>query len=364
MKNFLLFFLIPIVIFGQGRELLRGELIINLINYGSSWNVTIKLTAVGLQWDENYELTDEYNSASVSLSTSTQAQFDFVFEDQDDPLFALGLYKISAVENDVEQAYFYMSWRTSHLPHQNGDPDVYFKYDVENNRFRDNNDSETLDRTLQTIWDLRNNVDLITTGLEDYWQNCLALIPSPDNHPRLVWGPYPEQVDIAGYNIYRKVGSGGYSLIHTNSDVEFEYTDEDYYIIIPGSVTLYYYVKAIYTTEQLSPSTNIVTTRSAQIQKESIDEKLSKPEEFKLSQNYPNPFNPSTKIRYSVPEMGFVTLKVYDVVGSEVATLVNEEKPAGSYEIDFDSSDLTSGIYFYRLQANDFTQIRKMILLK
>ena len=85
---------------------------------------------------------------------------------------------------------------------------------------------------------------------------------------------------------------------------------------------------------------------------------------YSLSNNYPNPFNPSTKIRYSVPELSNVTLKVYDVLGSEVITLVNGEKPIGSYEVEFEATSFPSGIYFYKLQANEFTQVKKMILLK
>ena len=88
------------------------------------------------------------------------------------------------------------------------------------------------------------------------------------------------------------------------------------------------------------------------------------PTSFKLSQNFPNPFNPTTKIKYSVSEISFVTLKVYDVLGKEVATLINEEKLAGSYEINFDASSLSSGIYFYKLQAGSFTKTNKMILLR
>ena len=88
------------------------------------------------------------------------------------------------------------------------------------------------------------------------------------------------------------------------------------------------------------------------------------PEDFALYQNYPNPFNPATKINYSVAEVGFVTLKVYDVLGNEVASLVNEEKTAGSYEINFDGSELTSGIYFYKLKAGNYVETKKMILLK
>jgi hypothetical protein len=85
---------------------------------------------------------------------------------------------------------------------------------------------------------------------------------------------------------------------------------------------------------------------------------------FSLSQNYPNPFNPSTSIQYAVDSKQFVTLKVYDLLGREVATLVNEEKPTGKYELEFDGSKLPSGIYFYQLKAGGFVETRKMILLK
>jgi hypothetical protein len=101
---------------------------------------------------------------------------------------------------------------------------------------------------------------------------------------------------------------------------------------------------------------------------------LTLPERFSLDQNYPNPFNPSTTIRYSIPNSEFVTLKIYDVLGNEVATLVNEEKPAGSYEVEFSAKvgsasggnayNLSSGIYFYTLQAGSFTQTKKLILLR
>jgi photosystem II stability/assembly factor-like uncharacterized protein len=86
--------------------------------------------------------------------------------------------------------------------------------------------------------------------------------------------------------------------------------------------------------------------------------------EFSLSQNYPNPFNPSTVISYQLPIIGFVTLKVYDILGREVATLVNEEKPAGEYEVEFYGSELTSGIYFYQLKAGQYSETRKMVLMK
>jgi len=85
---------------------------------------------------------------------------------------------------------------------------------------------------------------------------------------------------------------------------------------------------------------------------------------FNLEQNYPNPFNPTTTISFSIPSSAFTSLKVYDIIGNEVATLVNEEKPAGNYEVRFNASSLTSGTYFYRLTAGSFIQTRKMILIK
>ena len=88
------------------------------------------------------------------------------------------------------------------------------------------------------------------------------------------------------------------------------------------------------------------------------------PTEFLLSQNYPNPFNPSTKLSYSITQSGLVTIKVFDLLGIEIETLVNEEKPVGTYELNWNAANLPSGVYFYRLQAGDFIQTRKMILLK
>ena len=90
----------------------------------------------------------------------------------------------------------------------------------------------------------------------------------------------------------------------------------------------------------------------------------SVPEQFSLSQNYPNPFNPSTRINYSVPYKYYVKIKLYDILGNEIATLVNEEKPAGNNSINFDASGLSSGVYFYQLSADNFIETKKMILLR
>ena len=93
-------------------------------------------------------------------------------------------------------------------------------------------------------------------------------------------------------------------------------------------------------------------------------EESSIPQSFALEQNYPNPFNPTTNIRFSIPKESFVTLKVYNILGKEIATLVNERKPQGTYNLKFDASNLPSGIYFARIQADSFIDVKKMSLIK
>ena len=88
------------------------------------------------------------------------------------------------------------------------------------------------------------------------------------------------------------------------------------------------------------------------------------PEGFELSQNYPNPFNPVTNINFSIPKSGIVKLTVYDASGRETAALFNGRLSAGTYNYDFDASQLASGIYFYKLESNDFSQTKKMVLVK
>lgn len=114
------------------------------------------------------------------------------------------------------------------------------------------------------------------------------------------------------------------------------------------------------------PQMNIVQNNSnvpkTSLAKESLFESV--PTEYSLKQNYPNPFNPSTTIEYQLPVDGFVSLKIFDLLGSEITTLVNEFKSKGRYSITFDASNLASGLYIYQLKSNNFSAIKKMILSK
>ena len=88
------------------------------------------------------------------------------------------------------------------------------------------------------------------------------------------------------------------------------------------------------------------------------------PSRFQLQQNYPNPFNPQTKISFSVPKESFITLKIFDVLGREVATLMNEKKPVGEYSVPWNADNVPSGVYFYKLLAGDFVETKKMVFVK
>ncbi len=112
------------------------------------------------------------------------------------------------------------------------------------------------------------------------------------------------------------------------------------------------------------PSANVSVTATYTISTSAYPDDVATAKRFVLSQNYPNPFNPSTEIKYSIPQSGFVTIKVYNLFGQQVAFLLNKEQEAGSYTIEFNASKLVSGIYMYRLQSDNYSLTKKMILLK
>ena len=143
-----------------------------------------------------------------------------------------------------------------------------------------------------------------------------------------------------------------------------------------GSYTLTIYLKDAFTKTIIESgtanfsSTDTISIKTAALRPiqsiTSVSNENANPltKTFMLSQNYPNPFNPSTTIEYRIPERSFVKLKVFDVLGREVARLVNGEKPAGDFFVTFNAANLPSGIYFYTLEAGSFKQSKKLIILK
>ena len=195
----------------------------------------------------------------------------------------------------------------------------------------------------------------------------------------LYWNAHPSS-NVTGCNIYRKFRVNGVMgneyLIASVSASTTSYVDNDYTVSNNTTTQLFYDVRYVYsstlpdntpyTTESDPNYVNIYGQTVASYndsQKETASAAQEIPSDYSI-ENYPNPFNPTTTINYQLPENGFVTIKVYDVLGKEVATLVNENKSAGYYNVNFDASKLTSGVYIYTINANGFAQSKKMLLMK
>lgn len=149
----------------------------------------------------------------------------------------------------------------------------------------------------------------------------------------------------------------GFTFITLNDSANVDF-------IFSNDTTGSYYTYLIETQTTYSEPKYFLYFRSNGISDINNATNKSIPETFNLYQNYPNPFNPMTKIRFSIPKYSYVTLKVYNASGQEVATLVKKTIPAGNYEINWDANNMASGIYFYQIKAGEYAQTKKMILLK
>jgi hypothetical protein len=303
------------------------------------------------------------------------------------------------VYNDVNDYYAYMPSYFSHpekaLPLQNG-----YNLCIWNLYLKERFGYEVIKRqwemipTLEAIRSLENSLiqdgsslkaELNTFGIWTYFTNSRAIpgvyFTEAANYPlislRSTISFTPPTTNLndssqpTANNFYKiNLQSGNDFLISliTNGDVEaanqnpsqlFDYTYSlfDYNEI--GSTPIvnnYYYIFESGNEEQFR--VNHIFNDIATVDDENIIWN------YTLSQNYPNPFNPSTTIRYEIPEHSSVTIKVYDILSNEIATLVNEEKTVGEYEIEFNAANLPSGIYFYTLSAGNYFSTKKMILLK
>ena len=184
--------------------------------------------------------------------------------------------------------------------------------------------------------------------------NLLAQSTGP-NEVELTWDD--NAFEEEGFKIERRTGiQGTYSVIDSVAESVHNYSDQS---VISNS--LYYYRVFAYLGQIASAYSNEDSAITPNI---SVVEDLQIPLEYNLKQNFPNPFNPATIITYSIPDLSYVTLKIYNVLGNEVTILVNESKPSGIYNVTFDASDVPSGIYFYTLKAENFSSTKKMIYLK
>ena len=195
------------------------------------------------------------------------------------------------------------------------------------------------------------------------WDKALfRSMSSSGGHPKLLWGAYPNtNYGTGGYGIYCSFGGTPF-IVDTLSNNTFTWTDST--VTIGGRRTAHYYVVALNQNNQESGQSNSLAYNFTPDKRLVNNSKTTNIKFFNLAQNYPNPFNPTTEINYQLPEAGYVSLKIYDILGREVTTLVNEYKTEGSYDITFNASGFRSGIYICRLKVNDFESSKKMILIK
>jgi hypothetical protein len=199
----------------------------------------------------------------------------------------------------------------------------------------------------------------------DDWQRSLFLSYG-SQYARIIWADHPTFPAIS-YNVYRKIGENSNWNLIANT-MENEYTDTQVQLTCYEcaiNAVVYYKVTAVSQLQESDysneVSAEVITKAHKNMAEDQVNEKVNN---YSLSQNYPNPFNPTTTISYSIKEIGPVMLKVYDMLGVEISTIVNEMKEPGNYTVTFNASNLPSGIYFYTLTSNNFIDTKKLILLK
>lgn len=375
---------LSIIVYSQENQIANKQFMLGCTNVESSEQVTHYIQAEGSVWSlttGSGVITSNQQAYSNSLVTTGNANFsdpdwpgfNFIWLDQgiQMPRWGMGFYKVT--NSKQSDKYFYLDSRDYAYGSITGgynNPDFFVFFNNTQSKYYYNYSlpqPEIATSSVLRIWQIFNKTPN-TVNLQNYWSNVLVLV-NQANHPRIIWGPYQSSgIIVQQYRIYRKYGTSAWQLYHTTSSANvLEFTDENVTIAQPGGqvgVTVQYKVCAVYNNNIETSFSNIV---NAYITGYEIEKKLNESRSISdnnLLQNYPNPFNPITTISFSLPKSGYVSLKVFDIIGNQVAELIKEFKPEGIYDVQFDAKDLPSGIYVYTLNVNDHFKSQKMILMK
>jgi hypothetical protein len=224
------------------------------------------------------------------------------------------------------------------------------------NSYYQDNDRYNLYKTFKYIFKLKTHYDAFSTS------NYSISLGSAVKRINFIHQSMDAAI-IGNFDVIKRTSSPGF----TKTGTWYNYFTGDSIIVTDPQIEIELKPAEfrIYTTEKLPlPEQGILTGTNSK--------SINLPNQYQLFQNYPNPFNPATIIKFSIPADANITntskvnvlLKIYDILGREISTLVNDDKAPGNYEIKFDASSLASGIYFYTLSANDFFETKKMILLR
>jgi hypothetical protein len=303
----------------------------DLIGQGNTTGTTATQNIFCTNTANNMPYTAAWNTArspngiySMSMDGSVILLYDLIYNNPSQT--AVDVVNLSASGNDIP---------------------VVWKDNLSNNKLR---------------YKYYDDLPLVPQNLTVAWYN---------GHPRLTWNTNGE-ADMNTYKIWKY--AEGSAMIAATITHNASYTTQswiDNSVTYPGKfdpeIEYIYKVKAVDIGNHESDYSNqvsIVGTGGIWKSGDQNSENRVTINEYKLFSNYPNPFNPSTTISYSIKEDGIVTLKVYDILGKEIATLVNENKPAGNYEAEFNASSLPSGMYIYKIQSGSFIDVKKMLLTK
>jgi len=339
-------------------------------------------------------VNEQTNKTIVDFTNTDFNSFEWpyfrmnIVDDQGLNSFGFGLYRFSI---EPFNAYFYIDYRDDNFSSYSNCAghcqDIWIKYEKSEDQFyyningfhlQDPNNWVSIENgQLLFVYKIKGQSSFSTDEFPFFWKNCLAITDFENGNPRLFWSKHPT-FTTTNYKIYRAISSVSnprtltYNLIHTTASEDiFEYTDQD--VAQGNSDYVFYYVAAYNSnTNSTSEPSNVVTTRGGMYKQNQLSEEHKTGNiKYELSQNTPNPFNPSTTISFTVPSsteyysvLQNVTLKVYDILGNEVATLVDENKPAGVYNVQCIMNNASSGVYFYTLKAGSFTETKKMLLMK
>jgi hypothetical protein len=353
-----------------------GELNVRIINNPQSKLVTITLELVSsLCWDanqynEDHNITELFTGTTLAPSSSGWKEFYACWESYSeiyDSTFGLGYYIVGAnvyEQDGYSNHYFYIDYRTSDLPENfgtGGNGDVNVDFNVATGKFFYYL-TQTEFPTYTTIWDQKAWIHNITTELEPLPPTDLEQTASSGN-PVLEWQHAAVTPNWrTGYKIYRSVPNPyNFAVIGSVSENINTFTDES--VLLGGGGPAYYKVTAINGTRE-SVFSNTIYVIINMAEKSNCQGENTVESYNQLNQNFPNPFNPYTNITFSLKENTLVTLKVYDILGKEVSVLIYEMLNQGSHKVEFNGSDLESGIYFYEIRADNFRDVKKLILLK
>ncbi len=379
MKNLILFILLVNSIIIPQEILYEGEIKIKIINVtfppNQNW-LTVQFQAVRIydkkwypdlyppvpqMWGRLFE-TSEFDTVNseVTLFENAPGEYYIYFDvEYDAPPISLALskYQISAVgKSTVFRA---------NILECGGFPDYVLTYDYNNDKLYlgSCSDPTNCGDPLPLNYELHNSID----------RSCLELfltISNQNGNPYLEWNPYHDP-NILDYKIYKKLTTESGTQTFNYYTSSTSYLDEMFNIDPKfGDDQVEYWITArISSSVESLEGNHVQIDGTSFIQWKISTQEINNETDFRLNQNFPNPFNPSTQIKYSLAQDADVTLKVYGMLGTEVSELVNETQTAGSYEINFSSEGLSSGVYIYRITATNngrilFTDSKQMILLR